>query len=103
MGEGARLFNTEAIIQRRLTTASHEIENFRQYDYILVNDRLEESIDTLKSIVEAERLKRSHVALTPKDQQVLAVADRALRQNMMHEVESILATFDLSRFPTVTE
>jgi guanylate kinase len=103
MGDGARLFNTEEIIQRRLTTASHEIENFRQYDYILVNDRLEESIDTLKSVVEAERLKRSRAALTPKDQQVLAVADRALRQNMMHQVESILATFDLSRFPTVTE
>ena len=94
MGDGARLFNTEDIIQRRLQTASHEIENFCQYDYILVNDRLEESIDTLKSIVEAERLKRSHAALTSKDQQVLAVADRALRQNMMQQVETILATFD---------
>jgi hypothetical protein len=34
---------------------------------------------------------------------VLAVANRALRQQMMQQVESILATFDLSRFPTVTE
>ena len=49
--------NTEEIIQRRLHTASREIENFCQYDYILVNDRLEQSIDTLKSIVEAGRLK----------------------------------------------
>ncbi len=48
MGDGAKLFNTEGIIQRRLTTASHEIENFGQYDYILVNDRLEESIDILQ-------------------------------------------------------
>jgi guanylate kinase len=103
MGDGARLFNTEAIIQKRLQTASREIENFRQYDYILVNDRLEESIDTLKSIVEAERLKRSPSALTEKDRMVLAAADRALRANMMRQVESILATFDLSRFPTVTE
>ncbi len=59
LGDGARPFNTEEIIQRRLQTASREIENFSQYDYILVNDRLEQSIDTLKSIVEAERLKRS--------------------------------------------
>lgn len=103
MGDGARLFNTENIIQRRLTTASHEIENFSQYDYILVNDRLEESIDTMKSIVEAERLKRSHAALTSKEEQVMAVAERALRQNMLQQVESILATFDVSRFPTVTE
>ena len=102
MGNGARPFNTEAIIQRRLQTASHEIENFAQYDYILVNDRLEESIDTLKSIVEAARLKRSHSALTAKEQQVIAVADRVLRERMMPQVEMILATFDLSR-PTVTE
>jgi guanylate kinase len=103
MGDGARLFNTEDIIQRRLTTASHEIENFGQYDYILVNDRLEESIDTLTSIVEAERLKRSHTAPASKEEQVMAVANRALRQSMMHQVESILATFDVSRFPTVSE
>jgi guanylate kinase len=103
MGSGARPFNTEAIIQRRLHTASHEIENFAQYDYILVNDRLEESIDTLKSIVEAERLKRSGTALTPKDEAVLAVASQARRDNMMPQIETILATFDLSGLPTVTE
>ena len=56
------MFNTEEIIQRRLQTASREIENFSQYDYILINDRLEQSIDILKSIVEAERLKRSGTA-----------------------------------------
>jgi guanylate kinase len=103
MGDGAKLFNTEGIIQRRLTTASHEIENFGQYDYILVNDRLEESIDILKSIVEAERLKRSHAVLTSRDEQVLAIANRAQRERMLPQVESILATFDLSRFPSVTE
>jgi guanylate kinase len=103
MGDGAQLFNTEAIIQRRLQTASREIENFRQYDYILVNDRLEDSIDVLQSIVEAERLKRSHGAQTSKDHQVLSVAEGALRVSMMKQVESILATFDLSRLPTVTE
>jgi guanylate kinase len=103
MGDGARPFNTEAIIQRRLKTASQEIENFGQYDYILVNDRLEESIDTLKSIVEAERLKRCHAESLSKDTLVLEVANRALRQHMLPQVETILATFDLSRFPAVTE
>jgi len=102
-GDGARLFNTEAIIQRRLQTASREIENFCQYDYILVNDRLEESIDILTSIVEAERLKRSHSTPSSKDLQILAVADRALRPRMLPQVEAVLATFDLSRFPSVTE
>ena len=46
------------MIQRRLVTASREIENYDKYDYILINDRLEESIDALKSILLAERLTR---------------------------------------------
>ena len=103
LGDGARPFNTEEIIQRRLRTASHEIENFSQYDYILVNDRLEPSIDILKSIVEAERLKRSGAARTAKDEAVLAIAHGALRTQMLHQVQTILATFDLFRLPTVTE
>lgn len=103
MGDGARPFNTEAIIQRRLHTASHEIENFAQYDYILVNDRLEESIDILKSIVEAERLKRSDADSSPKDTAVLAVAKRAQREQMMPQIKTILATFDPPGYPTVTE
>ncbi len=103
LGEKARPFNTEAIIQRRLQTASQEIENFCQYDYILVNDRLEESIDTLTSIVEAERLKRSQLTPTSRELLVLAAADRALRPHMLPQVEAVLATFDLSRFPSVSE
>jgi guanylate kinase len=103
LGDGARLFNTEEIIQRRLQTASREIENFSQYDYILVNDRLEQSIDILKSIVEAERLKLSGAALTVKNDAVLAIAHGALRTQMLQQVLTILATFDLFRLPAVTE
>ena len=105
-GDGARPFNTEEIIQRRLQTASREIENFCQYDYILVNDRLEESIDLLKSIVEAVRLKRSSAAVdapTSKDLLTLAAADRALREHMLPQVEAVLATFALSRSNSVSE
>jgi guanylate kinase len=103
LGDGARLFNTEEIIQCRLQTASREIENFSQYDYILVNDRLEQSIDILKSIVEAERLKRSGAVLTTRDDAVLAIAHGALRTQMLQQVQTILATFDLFRLPAVTE
>jgi guanylate kinase len=102
-GDGAPPVNSEGIIQRRLHAASREIENFSQYDYILVNDRLEQSIDTLKSIVEAERLKRSGSELTARDDTVLAAADRALRSHMMQQVQTILATFELFKSPTVTE
>ncbi|HKW27262.1 MAG TPA: guanylate kinase, partial [Terriglobales bacterium] len=54
-----RSLDAEDVIQRRLLTAAKEIENYQSYDYILINDRLEESIDELKAIVLSERLRRS--------------------------------------------
>ena len=56
--------DAEDVIQRRLVTATREIENYEKYDYILVNDRLEDSIDALKSILLAERLKRQEPRTT---------------------------------------
>jgi guanylate kinase len=43
--------NPEQVIQRRLETAGHEIENYGKYDYILVNDRLDDSVKALESIL----------------------------------------------------
>jgi guanylate kinase len=102
-GDKARRFTTEGTIQRRLQTASREIENFRDYDYILVNDRVDPAIDTLKSIVRAELLRRAGVPPGPDDQIVLDKAEEARRPRMMGQVQSILASFDLSRHPTLTE
>ncbi len=42
---------SEPVIQRRLVTASREIENYDKYDYILINDKLEESSENLRAIV----------------------------------------------------
>ena len=103
LGEKARRFNTEETIQRRLQTASREIENFCDYDYILVNDRVDQAIDTLKSIVRAERLRRSGMPAAMEDQAALAQADAARRPRMMDQVRSILATFDLSQHTTFTK
>jgi guanylate kinase len=51
--------DSEPVIQKRLKAAEREIENYRKYDYILVNDRLEDSIEALKSILLSERLRHS--------------------------------------------
>jgi guanylate kinase len=50
--------DSEEVIQRRLRDAAEEIRNYSQYDYVLVNHQLEESIDTLAAIVKAERVRR---------------------------------------------
>ncbi len=50
--------DSDEVIERRLKAARREIENYDKYDYILVNDRLEESIVSLEAILLSERLKR---------------------------------------------
>jgi len=50
--------DSEEVIQLRLRDAAEEIRNYSQYDYVLVNHQLEESIDALAAIIKAERVRR---------------------------------------------
>jgi guanylate kinase len=84
--------DSEEVIHRRLATATREIENYGKYDYILINDRLDESIEALKSILLAERQKRSGAKQSAED----TYADRAERfrlNNVRERVLPILASF----------
>ncbi len=85
--------DSEEVIRRRLEGARKEIENYRNYDYILVNDRLESSIAQLKAIVAAERLKRSGAKPSADTAGVLAVAEQSLLPNTRRRAEQILASF----------
>jgi hypothetical protein len=62
----------EAVIKRRLETASREIEKYGKYDYILVNDHLDDSIDALKAIILTERLRAAGREPARADEQKLA-------------------------------
>ena len=102
-GEGKSAEEVEAILQRRLQEASREIENYSQYDYILVNEKVEPAIDVLQAIVKAERVKRSPEPQRAGDEQVMATAEMAERRRMMKQVQTILATFEVSRSHSATE
>src|SRR5499427_2704593 len=102
-GTGRSEDEIEDIIQRRLQEASREIENYSQYDYILVNEKVERAIDVLQSIVKAERLKRSPEPPRPGNEHMMASAELAERRNMMEQVQTVLATFEESRTHTITE
>jgi guanylate kinase len=92
-----RSLDAEPVIQRRLVTASREIENYEKYDYILVNDRLEESVDALKSILLAERLKLSGAQrqrqTSSDDNDLMAKAERCRLENVRERLQPILASF----------
>jgi guanylate kinase len=57
----ARSEDSEHVIQRRLHDAAQEIRNYRQYDYIIINHQVEESVGTLAAIIRAERVRRSRM------------------------------------------
>jgi guanylate kinase len=88
-----RGLDSEQVIRRRLDTARREIENYSKYDYILVNDRLEQSTDELRAVVLAERLLHSGVKPSAGDLPTLEKA-RAHRLDQAREsVQPILASF----------
>jgi len=68
----AERMTDEAVIKRRLETATREIEKYSKYDYILVNDRLDDSIDALRAIILTERLRAAGREPSRADEQMLA-------------------------------
>jgi guanylate kinase len=83
----------EEVIQRRLATARREIENYDKYDYILVNDRVEDAVAALQAIVLAERLQRSGATISAADSRTLATAEKYRLANIRERVWPILESF----------
>lgn len=53
-----RAEDSEEVIATRLANAKAEIEHWHEYDYVVVNDDLGRAFESVKAIVEAERLRR---------------------------------------------
>ena len=53
-----RAEDQDAVIETRLNNARVELEHWRDYDYVVVNDDLDKAFASVKSIVTAERLRR---------------------------------------------
>ena len=85
--------DAESVIGRRLATAGREIENYNKYDYILINDDLDESIENLQAIVLSERLRRSRSPLSDGEKRIVEQADRHRLANVRDRVGPILDSF----------
>lgn len=53
-----RASETEDVVQRRFSVAKGEIEHYALFDYVVVNDQIDNAFDNLAGIVLAERSKR---------------------------------------------
>jgi guanylate kinase len=85
----------EEEIARRLAKARGEIEAYRQYRYILVNDKLDYAVESLKAIVIAERAMRQGAQPDPETARMMQLADKCRQANSAERLEPVLASFGL--------
>ena len=56
----------DEIIQKRMSRASDEMSHYAEYDYILVNDDFDKTVEEIISILNSERLKNHRQIKTQK-------------------------------------
>lgn len=49
---------TEEQIRHRMSKASDEISHYAEYDYVIINDNIDEAIQKAQTILDGERIKR---------------------------------------------
>jgi guanylate kinase len=49
------------VVRRRMLGASNEIKHWPEYDYVVVNYDIEQSVAAVRAILAAERLRRSRL------------------------------------------
>ncbi len=54
-----RAQDSEEVIRGRMARASHEMSHWAEYDYIVVNQNVDDAFAEVQSILKAERLKRA--------------------------------------------
>jgi guanylate kinase len=54
----ARAQDSEEVVRGRMAKAADEMSHWAEYDYIVVNENVEDSLDEVKAILTAERLRR---------------------------------------------
>ena len=85
----------EEEVYRRLNSATREIENYREYGYILVNDILDRAVAQLEAIVLAERFYRNGEPIAYRSRRVLEVAAACLQTNSQERLKPVLEAFGI--------
>jgi len=86
-------------VHRRLAEASREIEKYRDYSYILINDVLDKAVAQLEAIVLAERFYRNGEPIAYRSRRVLEVAAACLFKNTQERLKPVLEAFGIDGDP----
>lgn len=85
----------EEVIQRRLAEARQEIENYREYSYILVNDILARAEEELSAIVASERIHREGDGSVQDADRLIKLAEGCRQENAGERILPVLRAFGL--------
>jgi guanylate kinase len=85
----------EGELYRRLGEASREIEKYRDYGYILINDILDRAVAQLEAIVQAERFYRNGEPIAFRSRRTLEVAAACLQSNSQERLKPVLEAFGI--------
>jgi guanylate kinase len=83
----------EDVINRRLAKARAEIENYREYGYILVNDILDRAVEEMSAIVATERMARGAGAQNVEDERLMRLAEGCRQRNSEARIRPVLQAF----------
>jgi guanylate kinase len=88
-------YDDETVLERRTKEAKKEIENYRQYGYILVNDILDKAVAQLEAIVQVERMKRDGRPIDKRTKRELEIAEECREANSRERLKPILESFGI--------
>jgi len=54
----SRAQDSEEVIQNRLASASYDLSHWAEYDYVIINENLDYSVECIRFILKSEKLKR---------------------------------------------
>lgn len=54
-----RAQDSDSVVAERMKLAAEQMSHWREYDYVIVNDVLDESVANVRAILKAERLRRT--------------------------------------------
>ena len=59
--------DTVEVIEERLDKASSEISHYKEFDYVIINDKFEDALSDLQAIVRSQRLQLKNQEVRHKD------------------------------------
>jgi len=60
-----RATDSETVINKRLHNSGIELESWKYYDYLVINNDLDDAVKKIRTIIQAERLKSNRISEAP--------------------------------------